>query len=265
RWPRVAAHRDHRLGKVYHHRAVGLARLGGGDRRRRLSDRGQWPGDDPRHPGPHCPPAGGSGADGPPRGGWVGPRSAPEDRLLRRGAGWALARVRGTRHSALCGARERRHSVHSAASDRGHARAGPVLAMGAVREHRGPGASRPAGAAGAPGAVFPCRAGTRSFCRAWSARGFPAMKPIRYQRHPHPTLTALEGEGVVLHLKERRYFTVNETGLALLEALKQPRTLDELVTGLLEEYEVTADSARMTTESFLKQCTDAAVVLERAE
>ena len=37
------------------------------------------------------------------------------------------------------------------------------------------------------------------------------MSVIRYQRHPDLRLTALEGEGVVLHLKERRYFTVNET------------------------------------------------------
>ncbi len=91
------------------------------------------------------------------------------------------------------------------------------------------------------------------------------MKPLRYHRHPDLRLTALEGEGVVLHLKERRYFTVNETGLALLEALKQPRTLEELVNGLLEEYEVTPEAARATTTAFLKQCTDAAVVLERAE
>jgi coenzyme PQQ synthesis protein D (PqqD) len=91
------------------------------------------------------------------------------------------------------------------------------------------------------------------------------MKPIRYQRHPELRLTALEGEGVVLHLKERRYFTVNETGLALLEALKEPRTVDELVAGLLAEYEVTPESAKATTEAFLKQCTDAAVVLERPE
>lgn len=91
------------------------------------------------------------------------------------------------------------------------------------------------------------------------------MKPVRYQRHPDLRLTALEGEGVVLHLKERRYFTVNETGLVLLEALKEPQTLEQLVARLLDEYEVTPESARATTEAFLKQCTDAAVVLERAE
>jgi hypothetical protein len=87
----------------------------------------------------------------------------------------------------------------------------------------------------------------------------------RYQCHPDLRLTALEGEGVVLHLRERRYFTVNETGLVLLGALKEPRTLDELVAALQAEYEVTSEAAAETTGAFLAQCLAAAVVEERSE
>lgn len=81
-----------------------------------------------------------------------------------------------------------------------------------------------------------------------------------YQRHPNVRLTALEGEGVVLHLDDRRYFTVNATGLTLLESLAEPRTLDDLVAALVTEYEVTPSEARVTAETFLKQCTDRGVV-----
>lgn len=88
------------------------------------------------------------------------------------------------------------------------------------------------------------------------------MSPARYHRHADIRLTALPDEGVVLHLKERRYFTVNETGLTLLEALREPRTMTELVDALLAEYEVTPEMARDTTRTFLDQCLDAAVVLE---
>lgn len=90
------------------------------------------------------------------------------------------------------------------------------------------------------------------------------MSEPRYLRHPELRLTALEGEGVVLHLKERRYFTVNETGLVLLEALRQPRSLPELVAALVAEYEVSDDLARETTQAFLAQCLEAAVVTEQA-
>ncbi len=82
----------------------------------------------------------------------------------------------------------------------------------------------------------------------------------RYRRHPDIRLTSLEGEGVVLHLGERRYFTVNETGLVLLEALKTPRSFDELIAALVEEYDVSEGKAAATTRSFLDHCLKAAVV-----
>ncbi len=86
------------------------------------------------------------------------------------------------------------------------------------------------------------------------------MSDTRYQRRPDIRLTALEGEGVVLHLGARRYFSVNETGLLLLEALKEPRTFPELVDKVLSEYEVTPEIAADTTREFLDQCVTAGVV-----
>ena len=88
------------------------------------------------------------------------------------------------------------------------------------------------------------------------------MNESSFRRHPDLRLTSLEGEGVVLHLLERRYFSVSETGLALLEALKEPRTFGELVEGLLREYEVDRDTATETTRAFLDQCLASAVVVE---
>ena len=87
----------------------------------------------------------------------------------------------------------------------------------------------------------------------------------RLRRHPDMRLTALAGEGVVLHLGSRRYFTVNETGLVILTELEHPRTFDELVGAVLAEFEVERDAAEETTRAFLKQCRDAAVVLEVPE
>jgi hypothetical protein len=83
---------------------------------------------------------------------------------------------------------------------------------------------------------------------------------VRYQRHPNVRLTALEGEGIVLHLDNRRYFTVNATGLTLLEALLEPRTMSELVQALVREYAVEPPEAAATAEAFLRECTDRGVV-----
>jgi hypothetical protein len=82
----------------------------------------------------------------------------------------------------------------------------------------------------------------------------------QYHRHADLRLTELAGEGVVLHLGERRYFTVNETGLTILNALEKPRTFDQLVTSILEEFDVEADVAEKTTRDFLDRCVDAKLV-----
>ena len=83
-----------------------------------------------------------------------------------------------------------------------------------------------------------------------------------YILHPELRLTALEDEGVVLHLGMKRYFTVNDTGLLILEALKRaPLGEDALVAALLDQYEVTEQVARETVAAFLEQCLTAAVVI----
>jgi hypothetical protein len=76
---------------------------------------------------------------------------------------------------------------------------------------------------------------------------------LRYARHPDLRLTALEGEGVALHLGTRRYYSVSESGLDILEALAAPRSLPELVALLRAKYDVTVEQAEATTRDFLEK------------
>lgn len=73
-------------------------------------------------------------------------------------------------------------------------------------------------------------------------------------------LTDLAGEGVVLHLGDRRYFTVNATGLTILKAMDLPCTLDDMIAAVLQEFEVSPDVAERTTREFLDHCLAANVV-----
>ncbi len=88
---------------------------------------------------------------------------------------------------------------------------------------------------------------------------------LRYRRHPDLRLTALEGEGVVLHLGTRRYFSVTETGLAILEALETPQTVEDLARVLAARYAVTADHAAASVRAFLDRCRGLDVLLEERE
>ena len=84
---------------------------------------------------------------------------------------------------------------------------------------------------------------------------------IRYVRHPDLLLTAFEDEGIVMHLTTRRYFTVTPGGVAVLELIDEPRTLEEIVTVLTSRYEVSAEVAAQTTREFLEAgCRDGLVV-----
>jgi hypothetical protein len=87
------------------------------------------------------------------------------------------------------------------------------------------------------------------------------MTEQRYRLHPDLRLTALADEGVLLHLGERKYFSVNDTGLSMLEAMREPRTLDELVQGLLASYETTEADARESAQAFLERCLHASVIV----
>jgi hypothetical protein len=87
----------------------------------------------------------------------------------------------------------------------------------------------------------------------------------RFRRHADLRLTELGGEGIVLHLGSRRYFSVSGSGLTMLRALVEPRSLDELVQALTAEYEVDAARARASATQFLDQCRSAGLVVEEAE
>ncbi len=87
----------------------------------------------------------------------------------------------------------------------------------------------------------------------------------RYKRHPDLRLADVEGDGVVLHLGTRRYFSVSESGLALLQALETPRTIPELVEVLLERYEVTPEQAEASVRQFLDTCRTAELLIEEGK
>ena len=87
----------------------------------------------------------------------------------------------------------------------------------------------------------------------------------RYRLRPDVRLTQLEDEGVVLHLGSREYFTVSETGLVILESLKQERTMEELAEALIDEYDVALDHATASAEDFVTRCLADGLVLRTEE
>lgn len=83
----------------------------------------------------------------------------------------------------------------------------------------------------------------------------------RYQRHASVRVTALNDGGVALHLDTHRYFTINATGLTLLEVLTAALTLEELGATLAAQYDVGVPEAVATARTFIEQCLERGVVV----
>lgn len=88
------------------------------------------------------------------------------------------------------------------------------------------------------------------------------MSVRTYSLHPDLRLTALDSDGVALHLGEKMYFTVNDTGLTVLEALRSgPASAAALTQAILDEYEVEEGVAAQTVDAFLQRCLEAKLIL----
>jgi hypothetical protein len=61
----------------------------------------------------------------------------------------------------------------------------------------------------------------------------------------------LGDETIVLHLPTSTYLTINGVGSRLFELLAEDRSVDELVSVIVEEYEVDAGVARRDIDGFL--------------
>lgn len=77
------------------------------------------------------------------------------------------------------------------------------------------------------------------------------MSDPRYLANPDIVSTELGEEAVLLHLHTQRYYTLNETGLAIWNLLSEPRDLAEIVDALVEEFEVGPEEARATARTFV--------------
>lgn len=63
--------------------------------------------------------------------------------------------------------------------------------------------------------------------------------------------TKIDGEEVILHKESENYFGLNAVGTRLWESLEEPRTIDDLVATVREEFDVSEEQSRKDVESFV--------------
>ena len=70
----------------------------------------------------------------------------------------------------------------------------------------------------------------------------------------------LDGEIILLDLRASRYLSVSGVGVEIVNLLSEDRTEEELVTALLERYDVDEALVRRDMSAFVSQLRDAGLL-----
>ena len=67
-------------------------------------------------------------------------------------------------------------------------------------------------------------------------------------------LTEFDDEtGLLVNLQTKRYYNLNETGVFIWKAISAGKTIEEIVSNLIETYETDEDRALQSVEKFVDQ------------
>ncbi len=79
------------------------------------------------------------------------------------------------------------------------------------------------------------------------------MSEVLYRSNPNVVATTLDNESVLLDLKTRQYYSLNETGTRIWEHVADGAGLSEIAARLEKEYDVTVQEAREHVEALLTE------------
>ena len=83
---------------------------------------------------------------------------------------------------------------------------------------------------------------------------------IRYTVSPDAACAAVDDGTVVLNMRTRRYYSLNETGASIWRMLTNDADVDEIVAHLIASYEVEDLAARRTVEVLLAELSAEALI-----
>jgi hypothetical protein len=85
-----------------------------------------------------------------------------------------------------------------------------------------------------------------------------SVAPIPFE---HVVSTAFDqGEGVLVDLNSKQYYQLNETAMFVWTCLEKRASLPEIINGMTETYDVSAQHAAASVEKILKHFADRRLV-----
>ena len=93
----------------------------------------------------------------------------------------------------------------------------------------------------------------------------PALRSATISAVKDQVSCTLDGEAVVLHTASGTYFGLNEVGCRVWSIIQHPRSLEEILSELLDEYQVDRACLESDLDEWLRKMTDAGLIQVAAE
>ncbi len=83
------------------------------------------------------------------------------------------------------------------------------------------------------------------------------MESKKYKLSNDQISTTMAGESVILNHNKGEYYTLNEVGSAIWDLFKTgPKNIEELVQGIMDEYEVAEEDCKRDVQNIIKELSD---------
>lgn len=83
---------------------------------------------------------------------------------------------------------------------------------------------------------------------------------VKWQQSQNQVGSAVADEYVIMGLRNSKYYGLKTTGSYIWELLAAPISQDDIVTALLDTYDVSPEQCRQDVAAFLKHLADEALI-----
>ena len=84
-------------------------------------------------------------------------------------------------------------------------------------------------------------------------------------RNPDQVFSEIDGQVVMLNVKKEAYFTLNDVGSSIWKEIEHPRALEDIISYLTDEYEVSYEKCRDEIIPFLNELLQSGIVITKNE
>src|SRR5262245_45445248 len=97
---------------------------------------------------------------------------------------------------------------------------------------------------------------------SWRSTGGIETEARRYRRSDRVTSASHGDRTVLLDYQSEQFFSVDEVGLRIWDAISEHKTVDQIVAGLSDEYDASEAQIRSDVEAFLHTMVKNRLVVE---